>query len=335
MALLLLAALFLDECFSEVKRFHPLVGFGNYANFLEKTFYTNKTQWRFLSGLMCWCLAVLPIVCLSALLMWLLASYGPSWLYYVVSAVVLYFTIGQKSLTQHGQAVSKPLLALFNAKNSADKNEKIQQARYGLSMIVSRDTQNATPEQMATATIETVTENTHDAVIGPMVFFILLGVPGAVLFRLANTLDAMWGYRTERYEWFGKCAARMDDILGFIPARITSLLMAFASPRYFISTIKSIFLTGRRWYSPNAGLVMAAGAGALNIRLGGDAIYKGKNKTRLILGLDKNTNTASVDDIERSIKLMYKTSALLVFAIFVMELFTPYASLGVKAGFGL
>ena len=320
MALLLVAALLMDECFAEAKRFHPLVGFGNYALFLERRLNATDTQWPFMLGCMCWCLAVVPIVLLTVVGMWLLSLYAPSWLYYVVSAAVLYFTIGQKSLKQHGQAVAKPLADYLSGKSDeSDKQNSLHASRYALSMIVSRDTEQATPEQIATGTIETITENTHDAVIGPLVFFVLFGAPGAVLFRLANTLDAMWGYRTERYERFGKCAARADDVLGYVPARITSLLMALSHPIHAINVFKSIFLTGRRWYSPNAGLVMAAGAGALNIRLGGDAVYQGTRKTRLTLGLDNQSKWPTVNDIQRSIWLMYQTSVLFVVMIWVYE----------------
>lgn len=322
MAGLLLAALLLDELFAEVKRFHPLVGFGNYALFLERNLYPDTPRWQFFCGVLCWCLAIVPIVLLSTLFMWLISLLDIVCLYYAVSAVLLYFTIGQKSLKQHGQAVAKPLQEIELL--SLDyKIEKIKEARYALSMIVSRDTLQSTPDQMATATIETITENTHDAIIGPMVFFVLFGVPGAVLFRLVNTLDAMWGYRTPRYELFGKCAARMDDALGYLSARLTSILMALTNPIHFAKAIKSMFITGRRWYSPNAGLVMAAGAGVLNIRLGGDAIYNGKNKKRLALGLAEHTKLAQVNDIQRSIGLMYKTSFMCVLLILILEVLFP------------
>ena len=322
MAGLLLAALLLDEICAEVKRFHHLVGFGNYALFLERHLYADKPRWQLISGILCWCLAVMPMVLLSALFMWLISLLGSVWLYYVVSVIALYFTLGQKSLKQHGQAVARPLQEAA-ASTSEHKDEKLTEARYALSMIVSRDTQQSTPDQMATATIETITENTHDAIIGPLVFFVLLGVPGAVLFRLANTLDAMWGYRTPRYELFGKCAARIDDILGYAPARLTSILMALSNPVNFPKAMKSILFTGRRWYSPNAGLVMAAGAGALNIRLGGDAIYNGISKKRLMLGHDDDAESAQVSDIQRSIWLMYKTSLLCVLLVLILELFFP------------
>ncbi len=266
MSLLMLMALLLDEWLGEAKRFHPLVGFGLYVSWLEsKLRLTNQSPAMFLGGI-AWLLAVSPFVILCVALVWLLP---PIWLY-GLEVVALYFSIGQKSLKQHGRAVALPLL-----------QGDLTSARRGVAMIVSRDTKFLDATQISKATVETVTENTHDAIIAPLFYFLVLGLPGIVVFRLANTLDAMWGYRNEQYEYFGKCSARIDDVLGFIPARITALLMLLARPQYCRQTLKSIWYTGRNWYSPNAGMVMAAGAGALNIRLGGNAVYHGKEKTDL------------------------------------------------------
>jgi len=322
MTLMLMMALILDKCLGEPRRFHPLVGFGHYALFLERKLYLSSSKsssvLHIFSGILCWILAVLPVVLLVTFLMWAIHAYLPVYVYWISNVVILYFTVGQKSLHEHGLAVYQPLSSYdknLQACSSKELND-LCQSRTALSMIVSRDTKEATPQQIATSTIETITENTHDAVIGPMIFFIFMGAPGAILFRLCNTLDAMWGYRTDRYEKFGKWSARADDLLGYIPARVTALLMVLASPMNIIKTIKSIWITGRAWYSPNAGLVMAAGAGALGIKLGGNAIYNGKEKGRLLLGFGK---TVCIDDIKRSIQLMYKTSILLIMVVAVLE----------------
>lgn len=314
MTFLLAAALILDQLLGEPSRFHPLRAFGRYAIYLEKTFFPQSKRYQLIAGLFCWCLAVFPLVLFVAVVIYLCAHYLSTTVYWVINGAILYLTIGQKSLMLHACAVYNPLLNVSNNVGSLSK------ARVALSMIVSRDTKRSSPNQIATATIETVTENTHDAIIGPMVFFILLGAPGAVLFRLSNTLDAMWGYRSETYERFGKCSARIDDVLGFIPARITACLMVLSFPLHAVSALKSIWLTGRKWYSPNAGIVMAAGAGALSIKLGGDAIYQGVKKTRLTLGLGR---TATAGDIKRSIVLMYLTSALFVLLIGWLEYLLP------------
>ena len=224
----------------------------------------------------------------------------------ILNISVVYLAIGQNSLKQHGIAVFKPLL-----------DEDLEKARHATSMIVSRDTSESNEQQLAKATVETITENTNDAVIAPLFYFACFGAAGVVLFRLSNTLDAMWGYRNDKYEYFGKFSARMDDLLGYIPARITTFLFTLANPLQIRITLKSIFGNGRKWYSPNAGIVMAAGAGALNVRLGGNAIYDGNEKQRLTLGVGEEP---CAKDIKRSITLMYVVSGVFLVLAFVIEL---------------
>jgi adenosylcobinamide-phosphate synthase len=300
-SILIALSLGLDELLGEVKRFHPLVIFGGYANWIERLTYNKK----FIQGLIAWVLSVIPIVTFFIFIEYILLQYCNLYLKFTCEIFILYFTIGQKSLKQHAKAVLLPLMS-----------SNIKEARVAVSMIVSRDTEKLSEQQLAMATIETVTENTHDAIIGPLVFFVLFGIPGAVLFRLTNTLDAMWGYRSEKYEKFGKFSARVDDILGYVPARITVLLMLIAKPVYFKQIISSVWNTGRRWYSPNAGIVMAAGAGALSVELGGDAVYNGHNKTRLTLGFGR---LPKMKDINQSIKLMYSCSFIFVILISIAE----------------
>jgi adenosylcobinamide-phosphate synthase len=305
-SILMFLALCLDELLGEVKKYHPLIMFGCYASWIERLTYKQQ----FISGILAWCLSVAPIVIMCITIEYLLFEYSNIVIKSVFEIIVLYFTIGQKSLRQHAKAVVDPL------NDSGIQKPDIHAARTAVSMIVSRDTQALNEQQLATATIETVTENTHDAIIGPLVFFAIFGAPGAILFRLSNTLDAMWGYRSDKYEKFGKFSARADDVLGYIPARITVLLMLLARPGNFKQAIKSIWTTGRRWYSPNAGIVMAAGAGALDVKLGGDAVYQGRHKTRLGLGYG---NSPDVNHIKQSIRLMYSCSFIFVFSMVLAE----------------
>ena len=114
MTLLLLVALILDEAFGELKRFHPLSAFGRYVNYLETTFYPSNNRYKFLAGIMCWCLAVIPFVLLASVFIWICASYLPAYLYCLINSTISYFTIGQKSLRQHASAVYEPLLSASN-----------------------------------------------------------------------------------------------------------------------------------------------------------------------------------------------------------------------------
>ena len=265
MSLTLLLAYIMDECLGEPKRLHPLVGFGNLVNRIESYLYSPKRTKGCFNGLLAWSISVLPFVVGVYFLVLIL----PPIFQIILNISIVYLAIGQNSLKQHGVAVFKPLL-----------NGDLAKARHATSMIVSRDTSESNEQQLAKATVETITENTNDAVIAPLFYFACFGAAGAVLFRLSNTLDAMWGYRNDKYEYFGKFSARMDDVLGYVPARITSFLFTLANPKQIPITLKSIFGNGRKWYSPNAGIVMAAGAGALNVRLGGNAIYHGNEKQR-------------------------------------------------------
>lgn len=300
-SVVLIVAYVLDECLGEPKRLHPLVGFGKVAQKIENRFYKQNGMKGIVHGALAWCLSVVPIVfaCYSII------SYLPLAAQWVLNSVVLYLAIGQNSLKQHG-------LAVYHALVSRD----MTQARYATAMIVSRDTSQSDEQQLASATIETVTENTNDAVIAPLFYFVLFGVVGVVLFRLVNTLDAMWGYRNEKYEYFGKVAARMDDILGFIPARITATIFFLLRPDRWRSTLSSILGNGRKWYSPNAGIVMAAGAGALNVQLGGNAVYHGQEKPRLTLGFGQKPHARH---IKHSITLMYMASVMFVCIVALIE----------------
>lgn len=265
-----LLGLLLDWRLGETKRLHPLVGFGNLAYWLEaKLNPSNASGLAKLLGVLAWTLAVMPIVLVAMLLdNWLASNY---WLHLLVGACVLYVAIGWQSLIEHAQNIYQPL-----------KQGDIEQAREAVSFIVSRDTANLNESQIATAATESVLENGADAIFAALFWFLVAGIPGVVLYRLSNTLDAMWGYKNPRFMAFGWCAARIDDLLNLVPARLTAL-------SYTLCGNTSVAWRSWRkqagtWKSPNAGPVMAAGAGALNVSLGGAAPYHGAMQARPDLG---------------------------------------------------
>jgi adenosylcobinamide-phosphate synthase len=292
-ALLMVAAVLLDLWWGEVRRWHPLVGFGNLAMALER--HLNQGGSRFLRGVLAWMLAVLPLTALAALLVWTLAAPLAQACAHVL---MLYFALGLRSLRDHNLPIADAL-----ARND------LASARRLTSCIVSRDTTSASEAELTRASAESLLENGNDAVFGTLFWFIVAGGPGAVLFRMANTLDAMWGYRTPRLRQFGCAAARIDDALNYIPARLTALSYVLLAPG----------LQGKRrawqcwrlqapaWDSPNAGPVMSSGAGALGVELGGAAIYHGEVEQRPTLGQGKPACGA---DIRRAWQLVARVTVL-------------------------
>ncbi|MGO4702828.1 adenosylcobinamide-phosphate synthase CbiB [Dyella sp. 2RAB6] len=262
-ALALTLALLLDVLLGEARRAHPLVAFGGWARAIEARLYRDARG----SGVVAWCVAVLPPVLLS----WLLAWWLPAWGVVVFAAAMLYLAVGLRSLGEHALPVADAL----------DAGDLVA-ARTAVGRMVSRDTALLDEQQVAAAATESVLENGSDAVFGALFWFLLLGAPGAVLYRLANTLDAMWGYRNARYERYGWAAARIDDVLNFVPARLTAVTYAL------LGDARRAWRCWRgqapAWDSPNAGPVMAAGAGALGVRLGGAAPYEGVWEERPVLG---------------------------------------------------
>jgi adenosylcobinamide-phosphate synthase len=270
-------AVWMDRLLGEMPRFHPLVGFGHLANALEavlnrargaKNPAAPKRGNRAL-GVLAWGLAVLPPLAFAC---WWRAQ--PGWTWYV-DVVLCYFSLGAHSLFAHGEAVRRPLAA-----------KNLPEARRRVGWLVSRDTSRLCETGIARAGVESVLENGNDAVFATLFWFILLGGPGALLLRLANTLDAMWGYKNARFLAFGWAAARLDDLLNWAPARLTALTYAlFGSPsRAFSCWRQQAFA----WESPNAGLVMAAGAGSLGVLLGGNAVYEDVEEQRPHLGQGKD-----------------------------------------------
>jgi adenosylcobinamide-phosphate synthase len=298
----LLAGVLLDALLGEVSRFHPLVGFGRLANALEAHLNRSRVggMGTIARGALAWALAVLPPV--------LLAGYAgvqplSATAQVALHAVMLYFCLGLRSLRDH-------MLPIWRALHIHD----LPAARALTARIVSRDTLQATESDLAKAATESLLENGNDAVFGTLFWFAVAGGPGALLFRLANTLDAMWGYRTERFNLFGRCAARIDDALNYLPARLTAIAYAALAPGA-ASTQRALVCWRKQapaWSSPNAGPVMASGAGALGLQLGGAASYGGEIEQRPPLG---EGAAATAADIPRAWRLVRNTTALWLAAL--------------------
>ncbi|CAG0977047.1 adenosylcobinamide-phosphate synthase [Gammaproteobacteria bacterium] len=281
----------LDALLGEPKRFHPLVGFGWLAARIEHRAYggpglsPTTRRWRGIGAVTA---LLLPVSVLAVAVEALPVVGG------FAALAGLYLALGGHSLRLHAQAVERALSA-----------DDLTAAREAVRRIVSRDTGHLDQSAIATAAVESVLENGCDAVFGALFWFLVGGLPGVVVYRLANTLDALWGYRNDRYRDFGWAAARLDDVLNFIPARLTAL--AYGLCGNLRNGLRAWREQGRRWKSPNAGPVMAAGAGALDIQLGGPAVYHGIPSLRPALG---HGRPAEAGDIARAVGLVQRSLGL-------------------------
>lgn len=263
-----------------------------------------------LTGALAWLSVVLPVMLVT---LWLDSLLEGVW-QGLFAIVVLYLAIGWRSLLEHAARVSEPL-----------GRGDLKTARQALAMMVSRDVETLDEAGIARAASESVLENGSDAIFAPLFWFALAGVPGVVLYRLTNTLDAMWGYKNERYLYFGRCAARLDDLLNWIPARLTALGYALAGWRRqrakstFCQSLRCWREQGRHWKSPNAGPVMAAGAGSLGVRLGGDSRYHGEIQRRPPLGAgrapDANTLRHACRLVDRTLVIWLAGTALVTLGL--------------------
>ena len=296
-SLTIFTALSFDIWLGEPRRFHPLVGFGHWAHALERRLYAQS----YLNGYIALALAVIPIIGLI--------TYLTAWIeHWLLDALLLYLAIGWNSLNLHAKNVKHALLS-----------NDLAAAREQVGLIVSRDTMQLDSIGISRATVESVLENGNDAIFGAIFWFVIGAVPGVIAYRLVNTLDAMWGYRNERYLRFGWAAARLDDVLNYIPARFTALSYALCG------NVRNALICwhtqGSIWKSPNAGPVMAAGAGSLNLALGGPARYHGKMEMRPLLGAGHDPNNS---DIDRALRLIRNALLIWLISIAVGEAYVFY-----------
>lgn len=256
--LLLALALILDLAFGEPPdAFHPVAWMGKVISFLERRGLSRPTSSHFAYGVM----ITIAIVALFAVPTYFLLSYlkGVSLVAYViVGALVLKLTFSFRGLRRTALKIKNLL-----------QDNKLDKARFELRALVSRDTSTLSQPQLVSATVESVAESTCDSFVAPLFFFLIFGVPGAIAYRVISTLDSRIGYHG-RYEYLGKFASRVDDVLNYIPARITALLLvaaAFFSGRSGKRAWRVVLSDHSKTESPNAGWPMATAAGALNVQL--------------------------------------------------------------------
>lgn len=259
-------------------RLHPVVLIGGLIASLERSLYhegdsDSRKLWA--GGLLA-VTVLLLVYNMTACLLQLVHLVSNQYVAVLIEAVLLSFTISPRSLASAGREIYGYL----------EKGD-MENARYKVGWIVGRDTEKLSSGEVARATVETVAENTVDGVIAPLFFFVLGGVPLAFMYRAANTLDSMVGYKNDKYLYFGRVSARIDDVLGYIPARITGLLFVLSAALLRLdwrNSWKMLRRDAAKHPSPNGGWAEASAAGALDIRLGGYNSYFGRESFRAYMG---------------------------------------------------
>lgn len=284
------AGLLTDRLFGDPRRGHPVAAFGRAAGAVERRLWHDHRGWGALHTVVC----AGGTTAAAALVARALRDRTAASV--ALSAAVTWTVLGGTSLGREARAVGGALAA-----------GDVEVARERLPHLCGRDPQSLDEQQIARAVVESVAENTSDAVVGALVWGALGGVPGLVAFRAVNTLDAMVGHRSPRHLRFGWASARLDDVAGWPGARLTAVLAAVAggAPARALGAVRR---DAGRHPSPNAGPVEAAFAGALGVRLGGTLAYGGRVEHRPVL--NGGGRPVEVADIERAVRLSRRVGVL-------------------------
>ncbi|NLL80734.1 MAG: cobalamin biosynthesis protein CobD [Tissierellia bacterium] len=304
----LLIAVFLDFIVGDPYNFpHPVKLMGKLISFEEKVArrISKSNEVLKLMGLIVVCVNVFLGFCIPFVLLKLLIPYRI--LYRIVNIYLIYTCIAARSLDYEANMV----------KGELDKG--IIQGRERLSYIVGRETSNLNEEEIIKATVETISENTSDGVIGPLIYVVLLGAPAGLAYKFINTMDSMLGYMNDKYKYLGYFPAKIDDLFNFLPARFTAILMNISSIGRFdvINGVKILVRDKRNHKSPNSGYPESATAGLLGIQLGGGNYYHGTYVDKPYIG--DPINEVNKEHIKRSIEIMYRTE--IVFIIFALLIY--------------
>ena len=300
-AMTLLAAFGLDAVFGDPHySWHPAVLIGRLISALEtgiRPRFPDTARGELAGGAL---LAGAVIAASTAIPMLLLAGARRISRYFGAGLEIFfcYQLLAARSLRDESMKVCKAL-----------RKGETEEAREAVSMIVGRDTKELDEAGITRAAVETVAENTSDGVIAPLLYMAIGGAPLGFLYKAVNTMDSMIGYRNDKYQYFGRAAARLDDLLNFLPSRISGILMVLVSRPLGMDGKNAlrIFLRDRKKHaSPNSAQTEAACAGALHLRLAGDASYGGKVHHKPYIGDDDRPIEA--EDIARAGRLMYGAS---------------------------
>lgn len=310
----ILAGYLLDLCLGDPHSMpHPVRAIGNLIVCLEKYLRpagkkhaTERGERR--AGVLFVCLVLLVTGSVAGAILWI-SRLGGIWIQTVVEAVMTYYLLAARSLRDESMAVCRKLEA-----------GEIEEARYAVSMIVGRDTKPLSEAGIARAAVETVAENASDGVIAPLFYLAIGGPLLGWLYKAVNTMDSMVGYKNDRYLHFGRAAAKLDDLVNLIPSRLAALLLIASAYllRYDGKNAYRIWRRDRRNHkSPNSAQTESACAGALGLRLAGDAWYFGKLVPKPYIG--DEIRPIEPQDIRRVNRLMYGAAGIMGLLALVMR----------------
>jgi adenosylcobinamide-phosphate synthase len=288
---LALIAYLIDYVVGEFPVKHPVMWMGDYILAFERRFYSD----RVLSGAIL-VISLLLLTLMFSLVLVYLSNFFPVWLSLPILALLASTGLAMDMLYQN-------VAAILTA----------EQPKKALSNLVSRDTLAMTETEVYKAALETWAENLSDGVIAPLFYLVLFGLPGIATYKAINTLDSMVAYKTDRYYYYGKVAAKLDDIANIIPARLTALLIILLAKNKRLAGL-CCWRDGNKLESPNAGYPIAAMAGALAVKLGGNAFYHGEMKLKPALGTAIN----SVNKMTLAQALKMKTGINIVVIIVLL-----------------
>jgi len=306
----IIAAYFLDLIIGDPYWLpHPVRIIGKVIEYLEKTLRKGNQsqqtqQTEKIKGIILTVITVGLSYYIIYFLIYIAGVISPG-LKFAFSSFFIFTTLSTKNLGEEVFSVYRAL-----------EEDNLELARERVSRIVGRDTSDLDEEEIVRATIETIAENTVDGIISPLFYAVLGGAPLAMAYKAVNTLDSMVGYKNEKYLYFGWFSAKLDDLVNYLPARISIFLISVASllvRQRSLMALRIIFRDGKKSPSPNAGIPEAGFAGALGIQLGGVNFYQGVKEYRPILG--QELKKKSPKDILKAIWLSFTVSMLMFLSV--------------------
>ena len=297
---------------------HPVIGIGKIItrteHIVRNIFPKNKRGER-IGGAVLAIVVIVVSVAIPAILLYI--AYHLHWIAGIIlEAIMCYTMLAAKSLKVESMKVANAL-----------EQEGLEAGRKAVSMIVGRDTQRLDETGVIKAAVETVAENTSDGVIAPLIFMGIFGAVGGFFYKSINTMDSMIGYRNEKYQYFGTVAAKLDDIVNFIPARISAIIMVVSAFLCGMDGKEAFHIFKRDRYnhaSPNSAQTESVMAGALGVQLAGDAWYFGIKHEKPTIGDAKRP--VELKDIQRSNRLMYTTTIVTVIIIMAIRCYLIFTN---------